>query len=59
MDNLEAEDRGMRDSMRESLRERDSMLERRNMGNLNLRESFGLGRHALTVNNETKNYDNR
>ena len=44
VDNLEAEDREMRDSMRE----------RTNMGNLNLRESFGLGIHTVTVNNETK-----
>merc|ERR1719219_1166445 len=29
------------------------------MGNLNLRESLGLGRQAVTANNETKNYDNR
>jgi len=51
VDNLEAEDREMRD--------RDSMRERTNMGNLNLRESLGLGRQAVTANNETKNYDNR
>ena len=29
------------------------------MGNQNLRESFGLGRQAVTTNNESKNYDNR
>merc|ERR1719209_2130019 len=51
VDNLEAEDREMR--------ERDSMRDRTNMGNLNLRESLGLGRQAVTANNETKNYDNR
>ena len=51
VDNLEAEDREMRD--------RDTMRERTNMGNLNLRESLGLGRQAVTTNNESKNYDNR
>ena len=48
VDKIEAEDREMR--------EKDSMRESTNMGNLNLRESLGLGRHAVTVNNETKSY---
>ena len=33
--------------------------EKEQTGNLNPRESLGLGRQAVTTNNESKNYDNR
>ena len=41
------------------MRDIDTMGERTNIVNLNLRESLGLGRQAVTTNNESKNYDNR